>query len=214
MNLPKNDYKQDTETLEQLLAVVAENRDRRCAEVGESTGLHAREILKQAHARVRARLRRHISMLREKYRVSISAAHARKETLIRQQQQKADKACLDAAWPALREAMLALWKDPESRLKWIDAAIDSASSTLLEADWRVEYPVDFTEQEAGLLQQMFTDRLQKTPGLTASRDIEAGIRLVSHGTVVDATLEGLLQQKQTIESFLISRIKQDGFSHA
>jgi len=214
MNLPKNDYKQDTETLEQLLAVVADNRDRRCAEVGESTGLHAREILKQAHARVRARLRRHISMLREKYRVSISAAQARKETLIRQQQQKADKACLDAAWPALREAMLALWKDPETRLKWIDAAIDSASSTLLEADWRVEYPGDFSDQDSRLLERMFSDRLKKVPVLAASDDIAAGIRIISRGTVLDATLEGLLQQKQTIESFLISRIKQDGFSHA
>ena len=213
MNLPETNDKQDTETLEQLLGVVSENRDRRCVEVSESTRLHAKDILKQAHIRVRARLRRHVSMLREKYRVGISAAKARKETLIRQQQQKADKACLDAAWPILREALRELWKDPESRNSWIDAAIDSASSTLLEYNWRVEYPVDFTDQESKLLKQMFTDRLEKAPGLAASDDIEAGIRIISHGTVLDATLEGLLQQKQTIEASLISRIKQDGFSH-
>lgn len=213
MNLPENDRKQDTETLEQLLGVVVENRDRRCTEVSKSTRLHAKEILKQAHTRVRARLRRHVSMLREKYRVSISAAQARKETLIRQQQQKADKACLDVAWPVLREALLALWMDPESRHSWMDAAIDSAASTLLGADWRVEYPADFTDQEFRLLQQMFMDRLEKAPGLAASDDIEAGIRIISHGTVLDATLEGLLQQKRTIEASLISRIKKDGFSH-
>ena len=213
MNLPENDHTQDAETLEQLLAVVSENRDRRCSEVSETTRLHEQEILKQAHTRVRARLRRHVSMLREKYRVGISSAQARKETLVRQQRQKADKACLDAAWPVLQEALLALWRDPESRHTWIDAVIYSASSTLLERDWRVEHPVDFTDQDARLLQQMFTDRLEKAPGLAPCGDIEAGIRIVSHGTVLDATLEGLLQQKQAIKASLISRIKQDGFSH-
>ena len=213
MNLPEKDQKQDAETLEQLLDVVNENRNRRCAEVSESTRLNAREILQQAHTRVRARLRRHVSMLREKYRVSISAAQARKETLIRQQQQKADKACLDKAWPVLREALLALWRDPESRQTWIEAAIDSAASNLLEADWRLEYPLDFTAQDAELMQQTLGDRLEKTAELTASGEIEAGIRIISHGTVVDATIDGLLQQKQRIEATLISGIKQNGFSH-
>ena len=213
MNLPEKDQKQDAETLEQLLDVVAENRNRRCAEVSESTRLHAQEILQQAHTRVRARLRRHVSMLREKYRVSISAAQARKETLIRQQRQKADKVCLDAAWPVLHQALLALWRDPRSRQTWIEAAIDSAVSTLLEADWRLEYPADFTDQDAERLQQTVGDRLEKTAELAASGDIEAGIRIISHGTVVDATLDGLLQQKHTIEATLISRIKQNGFNH-
>ena len=213
MNLPENDRRQDMETLQQLLDVVAENRDRRCADLSEDACLHAKEILKQAHTRVRARLRRHISILREKYRAGISAALARKETLIRQQQQRVDTACLDAAWPILLEALLALWKDPESRLAWINAAIDSASSTLLEPDWRVEYPVDFSDQDSRLLQRMFIERLEKVPVLGASDDIEAGIRIISHGTVLDATLDGLLQQKQTIEASLIWLIKHDGLSH-
>ncbi len=207
MNSPDTNHKQNSETLEHLLSVVIENREKRCNEVRDNAHNQANEILKQAHTRVRARLHRHITTLREKYQVRVLAAHAHNQTLIRQQQQKADIAFLDAAWPVLREALLALWKDPASRRAWIDAAITSASSTLLEHDWRIEHPRDFTDEEPKRLQQLLTGMQGKIPTLAASDDIEAGIRIIAHGTVLDATLKGLLQQRTVIEAALIARIK-------
>ena len=213
MNLPDYDFKQNTETLEHLLGIVADNRDKRCAEVRERTLIQAQKILSQAHSRVRARLRRHISALREKYRVSLSAAQARNQTLIRQRQQKEDKACLDAAWPLLEDALLALWKEPESKAAWIDRAVSNASDTLLEHDWHIECPKDFTEQESALLLKVITDRRGKADKLAACDDIKAGIRISSNGTVVDATIEGLLQRRSRIEAALLARIKQDESEH-
>ena len=208
MNSPNTEDKQTTQTLEHLLGVVLENREQRCTDVSESTHAQAQEILKQAHTRVRARLHRHILILREKYRTSISAALARNHTLIRQQQQKADSAFLEKAWPILREALLTLWKAPESRMLWIDAAISNASSVLLEHDWRVEYPRDFTDEERKLLKHILRDKHGRKAKLAAGDDIEAGVRILAHGTVVDATIEGLLQQTSSIEATLIARIKQ------
>ena len=209
MNSPDTENKQTTQTLEHLLGVVLENREQRCTDVSENTHAQAQEILKLAHTRVRARLQRHILILREKYRTSISAAQARNHILIRQRNQKADSVCLETAWPILREALLTLWKAPESRLLWINAAISNASSTLLGTDWRIEYPRDFTDEENELLKQLLRDKYGRDPELAAGNDIEAGIRILAHRTVVDATLEGVLQQKSHIEAILIARIKQD-----
>lgn len=213
MNLPDSDLKQDTETLEHLLGIVAENREKRCADVHAKTQTQANRVLKQAHARVRARLRRHISILREKYRLSISAAKARNQTLIRQRQHKEDKACLNAAWPMLQEELMALWNNPDSRRTWIDRAVNSASSTLLEHDWHIEYPGNFNDQEFSLLQQVVADRKERVHKLVACDEITAGIRITSKGTVVDTTIEGLLQQKTRVEAALLARIKQDESSH-
>jgi len=200
----------NAETLEQLLAVIVENREKRCAEIGKSAHQQADSILKQAHSRVRSRLHRHISILREKYRTSLLAAQARSQTSIRQQHQKADSVFLDSAWPALHEALLSSWNEPASRRKWIEAAIANASSTLLQRDWHVEYPRDFTAEARQQLKRAFDDRREATAGFSASDDIEAGIRIITHGTVLDATLAGLLQRRTAIEATLIARLNQQG----
>ena len=53
----------------------------------------------------------------------------------------------------------------------------------------------------------------KQAELQACQDIEAGVRIVAQGTVIDATLDGLLKQNTTIEAMLIARIKQAGNHH-
>ena len=205
--------KSNTQTLEYLLGVVVENREQRCAEVRESARIGASNSVKQAHTSVRSRVHHHIVMLREKYRERVSAAYAHNQTLIRQHRQVTDKECLEAAWPILIEALKALWNNPVSRHKWLAAAIRRASSTLLKDDWSIEHPVSFSNEEKKRLKHDFANMDGKTAELTACNDIEAGIRIVVDGTVIDATLHGLLQQRMAIEAMLISRVKQDLSSH-
>ena len=132
---------------------------------------------------------------------------------IRQHRQLADKECLASAWPLLAEALKALWADPVSRQNWLATVITRASSTFLQRNWCIEYPAGFSDEEKKGLHQALADMDVNTAGLTACDDIEAGIRIVVDGTVIDATLNGLLQQKTKIEAILISRIKQDASSH-
>lgn len=213
MNFSEPD-KSNTETLEYLLGIVVENRDRRCTELREGARSHANDIIKQAHTRVRGRLHHHITMLREKYIDRISAAQARNQTLIRQQHQLADKDILNAAWPVLYESLRVLWNDPAIRGKWSEAAVTSASSKLLERGWRIEHPADFGTEEQARLKQYLITFGEKTAELSVADDIEAGIRIIVNETVIDATLEGLLQQRSVIEAMIIARIKQDEFGHA
>ncbi|MEN8213005.1 MAG: hypothetical protein ABFR19_01460 [Pseudomonadota bacterium] len=208
MNSPPEEQ-QNSQTLEHLLAVVAENRDRRCAEILQHVDADAGDILHRAHTKVRARMHNHIAALREKYRLRISAAQARIQTQIRKQQQNADNAFLDEAWPALRDAMLALWKDPASRRDWLESAVEVAAARLLLQQWRIEHPHDLSDEERMLLKQLVMDKQGKAPEIEADDAIEAGIRISYQGTVLDATLDGLLQRRAVIEATLLAQYKQD-----
>jgi hypothetical protein len=203
----------NSETLDYLIGVVVENREQRCAEIRKTAQLQSGEIIKQARARVRERMHHHILLLREKYRERVSAAQARQQTLMRQHRQLADKECLASAWPLLTESLEHLWADPASRQAWLTAAITRASAILLKSSWNLEHPADFSDAEKKNLQQALAGSNVHSAKLTACDDIEAGIRIIVDGTVIDATLHGLLQQRTKIEAMLIARIKQDIASH-
>ena len=208
MSVSDSDMQQDTETLEHLLGVVVENREQRCRQVREKARQQGSEIIKLSYARGRARMRHHIDALREKYRLRVASATARNQTQLRQQHQKEDRAMLDIAWPLLSEAMLALWNDPESRHRWLEAAIGNASSRMRQQGWHIEHPPGLSEEDIERINQASMHGKGKGPELSASDDIKAGIRIIVRGTVIDATLDGLLQQKTAIEARLLAGIKQ------
>jgi len=207
------DLQQNAETLEHLLDVVIENREKRCLEVRANALSQVKLSIRQAHRRSRKRFHSHADDLREKYRVSETAAQARNQTQQRQQQQETERALLDAAWPLLDSAILILWNETKSRRAWLSAATALAASILLEHQWQIEHPLDFSEEDAKRLRKGLTDKIGKAPEMLPRKDIKAGIRVIAHGTVVDATSKGLLQDKRGIEAILLARIKQAGCNH-
>jgi F0F1-type ATP synthase delta subunit len=75
--------------------------------------------------------------------------------------------------------------------------------------WRVEYPRGLDEEELKMLKQEIGRIKGNEPEFVAQGDVVAGIRIIVDGTVIDATLEGLLNQKSTIEATMIARIKRE-----
>lgn len=210
MNHSLEDTEQNRETLEHLLGVVVESREQRCKQVREKACEKAQAIIDQAYGRSRARLHSHVIALREKYRVRVSSARARNQTLLRQQHQKDNRAVLDVAWLMLRESMLEQWQAPKSRRGWLAAAIAQASTTLRGHGWHVEHPPGLDEDELKQIRRQLASVAGKGHKMAAKQDIEAGIRIISHGTVIDATLQGLLANRARIEAELIARIKRGG----
>jgi len=205
------DMQPDTETLEHLLGVVVENREKRCQAVRDKAHQQAADITGQAYKRGRARLHRHVDELREKYRLKVTSATARNQTLLRQQHHKEERAILDIAWPMLRSAMTALWQQQETRCQWIESAVETAKQRLRQQGWHIEHPPDFSKEDRECIERMLT--VDHKPELSACEDIEAGIRIRLDGAVIDATLAGLLRQRRAIEARMIARIKQGAMSH-
>ena len=212
MKASEPDGQQQAETVEHLLGIVVENREKRCTEVRNNAWQQAREIIRQAHTKSRARMHRHINALRDKQRQRVSSAIARNQTLLRQQHQKADRAIIDMAWPILREAMQALWNDTASRQNWLDAVMATAADRLLQPDIRIEHSLNMSEQELSRIKQQWFNSNGNEPDLQGCEDIDAGIRIIAQGTVIDATLDGLLKQRTSIEALLIAHVKQGGFA--
>ena len=77
----------------------------------------------------------------------------------------------------------------------------------------IEHPQDMNEADVKWIKHTHIDGNGRAAKLVASGEIDAGIRIVVNGTVIDATLEGLLKQKTAIEAILIARIKQGAASH-
>ncbi len=211
MNSSDSDPQPDTETLEHLLGVVVDNREKRCQDIRDRARQQAAEIIGQAYTKGRARLHRHVGELREKYRLEVTSATARNQTLLRQQHHKEERAILDVAWPMLRTAMMALWQQQETRCQWIESAIETAKQRLRQQGWRIEHPPDFSKDDRQCIERMLTGG--EKPELSPCDDIEAGIRIRLDGAVIDATLSGLLRQKRAIEARMIARIKQGAMSH-
>jgi hypothetical protein len=207
MNDPEND-KPDTEALDYLLGVVKANRDKRCAELRAAAAQQRKAIIGQAHTTARTRMHHHVLALREKYRERTTAAHARNQALFRQRQNASDKVMLDVAWPMLRQAIESLWHEPATRRKWLTAVIREASSKLMKTDWRIEHADDLSEEDKRYLESAASE-LGREVVLIANDDIGAGIRIDVDGTIIDATLDGVLKQRTMIEAMLIARSKRD-----
>jgi hypothetical protein len=198
----------NAQTLEHLLSIVSKNREQRCAKVRDSAFKQAKIIIKQSHSRVRKRMHHHVLTLRDKNNQRISAAQAHNQTLIQQQQQQTDQEMLDNAWPVLYETLKKLWDKPAFRSRWISTAIDEASNTFIQPNWCIEHPATLNEDDQKHLQQSVAALNQITLELDTAEDIKAGIRIIVDGTVFDATIDGLLQQKTMIESMLMAALKQ------
>jgi len=207
MNDPEND-KPDTEALDYLLGVVETNRDKRCAELRDAAAQQRKAIIGQAHTTARTRMHHHVLTLREKYRERTTAAHSRNQALFRQRQNASDKAMLDVAWPMLRQAIESLWHEPATRRKWLTAVIREASSKLMKTDWHIEHAADLNEEDKNYLEAAAAELGRKVM-LSVNDGIPAGIRIDVDGTVIDATLDGVLKQRMMVEAMLIARSKQD-----
>lgn len=209
MNHSDKDSEETRETLEHLLGVVTESRERRCADIREQANQQAKDIIRQAYAQGRNRLHQHVRVLREKYQARSDSANARKQTLLRQQQHNNDKAVIDHAWPVVRLAILILWDEPESRKQWLAVAVETALSILLGHEWLIEHAQGLDKKEIKMIYDDLVPGHDYKYRLVAVNDISAGIRISAEGTVVDVTLEGLLSQKHEIEADLLARIKKE-----
>ncbi len=199
-------------TLEQrtqglLDLVESERRARSDAIVGEARS-RAFALVAQAHAGARARMREAYAEERQRAQARVAAALANLQTRRRLHEQQRSAALLALAWQRLPEALRSRWRDAGLRQLWVDAAVAEARRLLPPGPWRVVHATDWPACE----QQAFVARLARDPGvspeLVADSGIDAGLRIVAGGNVVDATLAGLVVDRDEIAAKLLRQLEQ------
>jgi hypothetical protein len=199
-------------TLEQrtaaLLALVEQFRQTRCAELIEPAREQARGLLRSARAEGRRRVYTTISEARQRLAAEVGAAQARLATERRLAEQHHAVLVLQEAWSALREALRTRWRDPEARRKWLDAHLVRALVALPHEHWQVEFAAGWPQAE----REAFAARIAAAGVADASwlarEDIDGGVRIRAGNNVVDATIDGLLADRATLEGRLLDLLQQ------
>jgi len=162
-----------------------------------------------AHARGEARRRFHAAAqeTRRQAAARIGAAEAAQAAVARQRRHEVGRAVVAAGLPMLEAAVVARWHDPVGRRQWLAWAARSAAARLVGGGWEVAHPPAWAVAEWELAIAAGGD---PTPRLVADPAIAAGVRITAGGAFVDATVAGLLADRERIGGRLLALTLPEG----
>jgi len=187
-----------------LLDMVVQHRDEKCAAIRASAQTEAKGLLRAAWREARERLHNDNIETRRLVERTQASLEAQQQTRQRQQRQADDGVLLVTARAALQAALLQRWQQPASRQQWCEELVNAAVTTLDGKVWTVEHPADWPKSEHDALREHINSLCGKTPRLQANADISAGLRICADGTCMDATIDGLLHDRERIDAELLA----------
>ena len=194
-----------------LLAVLQEHRASECARLRAEAEKEASELL--GDARREARRRVHNAAVRERERAAmrIRAAQAELNTRRREHQQRLGWALLRDAGEQLEQALLGRWREADARRSWVEAALGRALAQLPAGPWAVHHPADWPEAERSAFLEVLASRGQNIAvNFRPDQAVQAGLVITSARTSLDASVRGLLADREATEAELLARLGEEG----
>lgn len=196
-----------------LLALVADDRDARCHALLDEAQGRASASLAQARRQARTAVHDAFAQERARQAAALAAARAELQTLRRRHAQSRLQALLALGWARLPLALRARWQAPALRQAWVDRAYTLARRLLPTRPgiaWLLVHGDDWPEAERVQLAARVA-RDQGTP-VQWQHDarIAAGLRIAAGGNVVDATLAGLLADREEVAARLVGLLQDAG----
>lgn len=186
-----------------LLDLVDDFRRQRGDELLTPASAEARATLKTAISEARRRVRTAIAEERHRWSAQIGAAEAALATDRRLAQQRHAVHLLGAAWNSLSDRLLAKWRDPDGRARWIDAHLQRALPAVPHAGgWRIEHAPDF-DAAARTRCETALDATAIAATFEPVASIAAGFRVINGHNELDATLDGLMADRAALEGRLL-----------
>ena len=195
--------------MQALLDLIEADRRQKCDAIIKVARERRAELLRQAHADARARMRGAIEEERLRRDARVAGAQASLTTRRRLADQQRAAALLAAGWERLPDALLRRWRTPDPRRAWVAAVIDNARKSLPAMGWRVAHAPDWPAAERDAV----AGELAGAPGLACAFDaderIQAGLKISAGGNVVDGTLGGLLADRAEVGSWLLHELETE-----
>jgi hypothetical protein len=196
-----------------LLKLVESYRAKECREAIERASDEAREILRRAWRRERDHLHASVEGERARARSLIQAARAERSTRERSSGDRRNTRLLALAWPLLEARLQANWRDQRRREIWVSQALAAAWETLPVGSWVVRHAPDWEAPERAppcvALAERLAGRGSPAPGFSADPQLTAGLVVESGAARLDASLEGLLQDRAQLEARLLALLAAD-----
>lgn len=187
-----------------LLELVDEHRRTQVEAILAAARDQAAALIAQARAEARQQVRDLFAEERERARARIAAAQARLQTQRRLHQQRQASAWLALAWRQLPQALHERWSEPSGRRQWVEMALARAGEVLPSGRWRFVFAPDWPADERQALAQRLAAGSGIGADFSADEGLEAGLRIVAGGNVVDATLAGLTADRNEIGARLLA----------
>jgi hypothetical protein len=192
-----------------LLDLVHAHSAERCEALLAPARAQAREIRRAAIGEARQRVRTTIAEARDRLAVEVGAAQARLATDRRLVAQRRASALLDRAWAELRARMKARWSQPAARARWLDTHLQRALDALPRDEaspWRIVLPPATPADERERAQRLLQRHGVAQVIVEDDPRLQAGVLVRAGANTLDATLDGLLADRTTLEGRLLQRV--------
>jgi len=188
--------------LQRLLEIVSDFRQQQCDELLRQAQLQSRQMVRHTYHNARARLRNHILEDRQQLAESVSATRARRHTFSMQQKHQANRKFLNDSWELLKQRLTQRWQQPQNRQLWIQGVVEVALQYLSSTAWQIDHGKQWSASDKKQLIEAVSD---KSLTFKELESIDAGILIKSGGATVDGTLDGLLSDRERIESEFLAQ---------
>jgi hypothetical protein len=200
-----------------LLAVVEAYREERCAALLNPARAQARALMASALREARRRVRTAIGEERRRLATVLAAAEAQLATERRLTMQRRAATHLKHGWAALRTALQAQWDSAPARADWIASQLSRVRTVLRPMQdaarddvdpWVLICPVGWAAAERERVAA--TLLLHGAPAVHMIDDpqLTAGFRVQAGHNVLDATLDGLLADRDAVQGRLLQLIEE------
>jgi hypothetical protein len=197
-----------------LIDLVQQAAASRRAALIDAARAQARAMLRDARQQARAQARRVFDDERARARQKLAAATATLQTRQRLALQRRDAALLASGWALLPEALVQRWQQPAARLAWIGRALAAARDALPTPEWRIVHPPDWPAGERDALAAKVAHDTGVAPRIDVDPALRAGIVITADATSVDATLDGLLADRNEIGAALLQQLEDQRDIHS
>jgi hypothetical protein len=185
-----------------LLGRVHVVRDERIGELRAASASQVEAIEAGARREARRLLRAASRAKRERVRERCREALAELDAEHRRREFEVDREVIDAALAALPEALERRWCDAAARRAWWANAIAVAAVRLVARDWHITLAGEPGEEErAALLAAVGAHGARAEIATGAAR---AGLTIAAGPSTVDATVTGLLADRDAIGAQLLA----------
>jgi vacuolar-type H+-ATPase subunit E/Vma4 len=190
--------------VEALLQRVTDDRERRCAAIRAAADEQAKRIVRSARTEARNNVRNAVIQERARMDFEIRQATARADIEVRRRERQKSRELLEQMWAAIADGIESRWREPALRRAWIDAAMSQAGALLSGREWLIEVGSDGTEQERSDLTDRARERGAGMVEWSLDAAMPAGLKIRAGNVCVDATVPGLLAQRDAIEAAFLA----------
>jgi hypothetical protein len=131
-------------------------------------------------------------------------ATARADLEVSRQERQKGRELLEQMWAAIADVLEHRWREPALRRAWIDAVMGQAGRLLPGRAWLIEMGSDWTEQERGEVADRAHGRGAATVEWALHAAMSPGLKIRAGSVCVDATVPGLLVQRDAIEAAFLA----------